>query len=50
MEDKFDDTLGKYYTGTDDIELKPYSDPFNSQYLTVPVIDKGKIEKIFIIY
>ena len=40
FEDLFDGTLGKWSTDPVDLELKPYSKPFNSRYYPVPRINK----------
>ena len=36
----FDGTLGNWYTEPVDLEIKPYSKPFNIRYYPVPIINK----------
>ena len=39
FEDLFDGNLGKWSTDSVDLELNPYSKPFNSRYYPVPRIN-----------
>ena len=42
FEDLFDGTLGDWADDPVDLEINPYSKPFNSIYYKVPIINKGK--------
>ena len=44
FEDLFDDTLGDWDTEPIDLELKPYSKPFNCKYYLVPRINKEIVQ------
>ena len=45
LEELFDGTLGDWATEPVDLELKPYSKPFNSRYYPVPRINKEIFRK-----
>ena len=45
FKDYFYGTLGEWSTKSIDLELKPYSEPFNSRYYTVPKINKKTFRK-----
>ena len=45
FEDLFDGNLGDWYTEPFDLELKPYSEPFNCKYYMVTIINKVTFHK-----
>ena len=45
FEDLFDGTLGDWATEPVNLELKPYSKPFNNRYYPVPRINKETFQK-----
>ena len=45
FEDLFGGALGDWATDTVDLELNPYSKPFNSRYYPVPIINKETFRK-----
>ena len=47
FEDLFDITLGNWGTGPVNLELNPYSKPFNRRYYSVPIFNKENFRKEF---
>ena len=45
FDDLFDENLGYWVTEPVDLELNPYSKPFNSTYYPIPIINKEKFRK-----
>ena len=45
FQDLFDGTIGDWDTETIDLELNPYSKPFNCKYYPVPIINNETFRK-----